>query len=391
MEFKTNKLEFISRAVEHSFVMVNLSDNAYGQSVMAQINERPDLLLDTTCLLFEFVLNFLITGFLCISGFIGNTMCFITLWTHHHNTTMTFLLQGVIIADFVVVWIIFVEKVIPGLGYIVPLLRNCYSVCYKITSVTRPLLTLAESCVIWLTLCAAINRYMVMNKPSKSSLVGTLEFARKQVILVLACSAILVLPLTFDSAVKVADAQVDSNIIHSEVLRNNLNYKKVYVYGILRVVTLIIPWIFAVYLAIKLGISLYSVKKQGWSSARGNRHQSTELIPVILTLCITLSVCYMPSVIQGIVFWVYPDQPASCGHLHYYMDNFCKMFKSVNSCLMLLILCLFLPKFPKLLQDTFCSNLICCKKEIKSERTVRFKDYKCEDTSEMTLMSLIKN
>ena len=369
--------------------MGNLSDDAFGQPVMVQINEKPELLPDTTtCLLFEFILNFLITGFLCIVGFTGNTMCFITLWQNHHHTTMTFILQAVIIADFVVVWIIFVEKVIPGLGYIVPLLRNCHSVCYKITSVTRPLLTLAESCVIWLTLCAAINRYMVMNKPSKSSLVGTLEFTRKQVILVLACSVILALPLTFDSAVKVS---VDTTVVNTETLRNNLNYKKVYVYGILKVVTLIIPWICGVYPAIKLGISLYSVKKQGWSATRENRPQTTELMPVILTLCITLSVCYMPSVIQGIVYWVHPDQPTSCGHLHYYLDNFCKMFKAVNSCLMLLILCLFLPKFPKLVQDTFCSNLMCCKKEAKSERNVRFKDYKCEDTSEMTLMSLIRN
>ena len=382
-------VEFISQVVEHCSVMGNLSGDTFGKPVMAQVNEKPELLPDTTtCLLFEFILNFLITGFLCIAGFTGNTMCFITLWRNHHHTTMTFILQAVIIADFVVVWIIFVEKVVPGLGYIVPLLRNCHSVCYKITSVTRPLLTLSESCVIWLTLCAAINRYMVMNKPSKSSLVGTLEFARKQVILVLACSVILALPLTFDSAVKVS---VDTTVVNTETLRNNLNYKKVYVYGILKVVTLIIPWICGVYLAIKLGISLYSVKKQGWSATRENRPQTTELMPVILTLCITLSVCYMPSVIQGIVYWVHPDQPTSCGHLHYYLDNFCKMFKAVNSCLMLLILCLFLPKFPKLVQDTFCSNLMCYKKEAKSDRNVRFKDYKCEDTSEMTLMSLIRN
>ena len=371
--------------------MGNLSNDAYGQPVMTLINEKSELLIDSTCLLFEFILNFLITGFLCIAGFIGNTLCFITLWVQHHHSTMTFLLQAVIIADFVVVWIIFVEKVIPGLGYVIPLLSNCHSVCYKITSVTRPLLTLAESCVIWLTLCTAINRYMAMNKSFKSSLVGTLEFARKQVILVLACSVILILPLTFDSAVQVSDRQVEAKVTHTEVLRNNLNYKKVYVYGVLKVVTLIIPWIFTVYLAIKLGISLYSVKKQGWSSTRANRPQIAEFMPVILTLCITLSVCYLPSVIQGIVYWAHPDQPTSCGHLHYYLDNFCKMFKAVNSCLMLLILCLFLPKFPKLVQDTFCSNLSCCKKEIKSERNVRFKDYKSEDTSEMTLMSLIRN
>ena len=366
----------------------------YGQPVVAQVGQdTQDLNMympDSACLLFQFILNFLITGFLCIAGFTGNTMCFVTLWQQHHHTAMTFLLQAVIIADLAVIWVIFVEKVIPGLGYVIPFLSDCHIACYKITSVTRPLLTLAESCVIWFSLCAAVNRYAVMNRPSTSSFVGSLEFARKQVTLLLACSVILILPLTFDSSIKVAHIHLDTKIIHTESLRDNSLYKRIYLFGVLNVLVLLIPWVCIMYVGTRLGLIVYSVKRLHRALANMNRTQNTEMTQVMLTLCITLTVCYMPSVIQGIVFWVHPDQPTSCGHLHYYLDNFCKMFKVLNSCLKLLILCLFQPKFPKLLRDTFCSNQPCCcrtKCSSKSKRTATFRGYKCEDMSEMTLMS----
>ena len=368
----------------------------HGQPVVAEVGYPNIYMPGSECLLFEFILNFLITGFLCIVGFTGNTICFVTLWQQHYHTAMTFHLQAVIIADLAVIWVIFMEKVIPGLGYVIPLLSNCHQACYKITAVTHPLLTLAESCVIWLTLCAAINRYIVMNKPSKSSLVGTLEFARKQVILVLACSFILILPLTFDSSVKVSENHIDEAITYSVSLKNSSSYKRIYLFGVLNVLVLLLPWICIVYIGPRLGFILHSVKRHHRALSNMNRAQNTEMTQVILTLCITLGVCYMPSVIQGIVFWVHPDQPTSCGHLHYYLDNFCKMFKVLNSCLMLLILCLFQPKFPKLLQETFCSNITCysrCKSSHKgkTERNSRFRDYKCKDNSEMTLMSLIRH
>ena len=376
--------------------MENLSQVTHGPPVVAEIVQPNTYNSSSECLLFEFILNFLLTGFLCIAGFTGNTMCFVTLWQQHHHTAITFLLQAVIIADLAIIWVIFVEKAIPGLGYVIPLLSNCHSACYKITSVTHPLLALAESCVIWLTLCAALNRYIVMNKPSKSSLVGTLEFARKQVILVLACSVILTLPLTFDSLVKVAHVHLDGKLVHSESLRNSPSYKRIYLSGVLFVLVLLAPWISVMCVGTRLGFILHSVKHH--HRALTNRTQNAEMTQVMLTLCITLSVCYMPSVIQGIVYWVHPDQPTSCGHLHYYLDNFCKMFKVLNSCLMLLILCLFEPKFLKLLQDTFCSDVACCScrlckssQRTKFERSARFKDYKCGDNSEMILMSLIKH
>lgn len=367
----------------------------YGQPVVAQIGTDTQPFAhappDSACLLFEFILNFLITGSLCLVGFTGNTMCFITLWQHQQqHTPMTFLIQAIIIADLAVIWVVFVEKVVPGLGYAVPLLSDCQSACYKITAVTRPLSALAESCAIWLTVCAAVNRYVVMNRPLSSSLVGTLEFARKQVILVLACSVILILPLTFDSSIKVAHIHLDTKVIHTESLRENSLFKRIYLFGVLNVLILVIPWICVVYVGTRLGLVLHSVKRLHRAMANMNRAQNTEMTQVMLTLCITMGVCYMPAVIQGVVYWAHPDQPTTCGHLHYYLDNFCTMFKVLNSCLKLLIMCLFQPKFPRLLQDTFCSDLpccCCCRRNTKSERNPGFRGYRCEDMSEMTLMS----
>ncbi len=55
-------------------------------------------------------------------------------------------------------WVVFLERVVPGLAFAVPLLRDCAAATYRISAVTRPLAALAQAGVTWLTLCAALNR-----------------------------------------------------------------------------------------------------------------------------------------------------------------------------------------------------------------------------------------
>ncbi len=153
--------------------------------------------------------------------------------------------------------------------------------------------------------------------------------------------------------------------LHTERLRHNSLYRRIYVLGVLSVTTLLVPWLCVVYVAARLGHVLHSVKRlqrvlsdhatgsdpyATGSQHHVTRHQprptgsrlqvtgseahvltgsqhNTELTQVALTLCITLGVCYMPAVVQTGVLWARPDAPWGCGTLHYYLDSFVTMFK----------------------------------------------------------------
>ena len=383
--------------LSHQTLSIEMPSQNLGNPVEAQIRQESledvkEMNFDTGCLLFEFVLNFILTGILCVIAFIGNTLAFLTLWHERHNSPIIFLLQAIIIADIAVTWVIFVEDVIPGLGYIIPLLGNCDQVCPKLLVVTQPLLVLAQSCVLWLTVCAAINCYFILTSLCNSTNTGTLEFARKQVILVLACSLILILPLTIDTSIKVARADLDTGTTHLESLKENKMYKKIYSYGVLCLMVLLIPWAITLYMGIKLGKVIQAIKKLGRTFGNWNRVQTKESAQVILTLCITAFICYAPAIIHSMVKWTHPNAPTFCGHLNYYLDHFCKMFKTLNSCFKILILSLFHPHFLQSLKDTFCRNKYCCvkPKQVGHCGLSNFRGYRCQDMSEMTLMSHIE-
>ena len=85
-------------------------------------------------------------------------------------------------------------------------------------------------------------------------------FARKQVILVSSCSVILILPVTFDSSIKVAHTSLDTKVIHIESIRDNSLYKRIYLFGVLNIQVLLVPWVCVMYVGIRLSLLLHSLK-----------------------------------------------------------------------------------------------------------------------------------
>ncbi len=338
------------------------------------------------CMLFAFVLDTMITGFLCLMGFIGSGLSFVVLWQEKNHASITFLLEALVIADMAVIWMVFIEDVIPGLAFIIPFLRNCTYVCTRIGFVTRPLRYLAQTCVVWFTLSAAINRYVVACSPSHASLVCTLEFARKEVVLILVGAVAITVPLTFDTTLKVTYKPGDLSPQVTETLVNNVLYHNLYVNGVIFIILYLLPLSCIAYLCGKLIQVLHNIKRLRRALANVYKTQNTEMTQVILTLCITLFVCYTPSLIRCIIHWTQTEFIEICGQLNYYLDSFCKMFHALNSSMKFIIFCLFTQKFWETLKKTFC------RKHLKSPTDLEiFGMYKCSDMSEMTLISHVEH
>lgn len=357
------------------------------------------------CALFEFILKAAFTGSVCLVGFAANTVCFMGLWKDRQFSPTTFLTQAIIIADFAVLWMLFVGESMPALGYVLPILRDCTTVCSYVKAVSQPLLFLSHVCVIWFTMMTAINRYIVMSRPAQADAVTTVDYARKKVILIIICAVLLTLPMTFDSAVtltyQIKDKNGSSHGITRESLKDNKWYRLLYLHAGIMFLVYVIPILTLFYVALRLWFILASLRRLRRAVAATYRTQHMDSTQVSMTLAVVLIICYLPLVSLKGVEWTDDHigetlNEATCGKLQYYLATFSTLFLAINSSLKLVILSLFSPTFIRHLKHYW--KCICCSGsrekvkdtgiEVKS-RDVSFMDgmYKCSDMSEMTLIS----
>ena len=342
-----------------------------------------DLTSPEECMLFSFILDTLITGTLCMAGFAGNVLSFMVLWQEKSHASIMFLLEALIVADLTVIWMIFLQDVVPGLAYVIPLLRGCEEACRNIMFVTRPLLHLAKICVMWFTVCAAINRFIITCVPSQAPLICTVEFARRQVIIIMTIGIIFCVPFTFDMTLKIPlyDTHKDELV---ETLFNVSLYQYIYVNGIVFFFALFLPLVITIYVCLKLVQLMNSMKRIRRAVANLYKSQNTEMSQVILTLCITLCICYIPSAIKCVLYWTQVVFEEHCGHLNFYLDSFLKLFLALNSSMKMVIFLLFAQGFSETLKHTLCWH------DPKKKEPQIFGMYKCTDMSEMTLMSSVE-
>lgn len=337
------------------------------------------------CLLFNFTLDTVITGTLCLIGFIGNILSFIVFWKEKSHVSIMFLLEALVIADMTVVWMLFLQDVIPGLAYVMPSLQNCVNICNYISYVTQPLLWVAKACVLWFTVAAAFNRFIISCEPSNASLICTLEFARKQVVFIVMIAALVALPLTFDKSVTIEMRAFSSQHTTTMRLYDVKLYQYAYVNGVVLFLFLLLPLLVCTVVCAKLIKTMNSIKKLRRALANLYKTQNTEMSQVILTLSITLFVCYIPSCIKCMLHWSLSNFNEQCGFLDFYLDSFCKLFLALNSAMKVIIFSLFAKRFWETLKQ-----IICHKVSDSSELEI-FGMYKCADLSDVTIVSQFEN
>ena len=360
------------------------------------------------CDLFQFVMDVALTGFLCLVGFAGNTLCFTVLWRQKHCTASMFLLQAILIADMVIIWMLFIEQSIPALAYVVPLLQNCSSVCQYLHRVTQPLLLLAEACLMWFTLQTVIVRYVVMCQPGYASRLCSVDWVRKQAIVTVIIGVIYFLPMTCHHVIKIRHIETNSTSV-DVALADNWWYQLVYLHIATYLLVYLIPILLLLYFAGRLLMVLHNVKRLRQVLATAYKAQSTDLTQILLVLAIMLFLCYLPTLVLKCLAGIqvvaltstektYNSNPAlheqtkqqemwngSCGDLHYYLAAFSRMFQALNSSLKVFIFCLFAKRF----REVICNAI--CRPAKASDANIFGGLYKCADMSEMTLISNIDN
>ena len=162
----------------------------------------PDLGSNSTgpsksCDEFQFYINTVVVGAFCILGLIGNTVSILILQRDRHNRVAVFLLQALAVADNSVLILSFVcLTVVYGLLKSIDQPTFDRAIPYIIKYV-NPVAMATQSCVIWITVLLAVNRYAAICRPFDAKRWLKMSGARLQVLVVIVVSFVLNAPRAF--------------------------------------------------------------------------------------------------------------------------------------------------------------------------------------------------
>ena len=335
------------------------------------------------CLAFRFIVGSVLTGTLCLMGFAANTLCFLVMWRDKHSLSMSLLLQGAVIADTAILWLLFISDSLPALEYVLPLLHGCSVTCRSITMVTTPMLYFAQTCAVWLALAVAATRYVALCKEGFSTILCSVQCARRLLVAIVILSVILTVPVTFDTKMT-SQEQATKNKTDTAMTHRDRWYHDLYWNIAITLISYVIPLMCIVYIAGKLVVFLRSLRQMPCSLAAEYTSQNSHLTHMILALLVIVTMCYLPMVALA-ALRLTDRNVDTCGTLQYYLHSISRLFLAVNSSAKLFVFCLY--------ADTFRTNL---RMHVRGQHVGKNGEnysvfggvYRCgNDVSEMTLIS----
>lgn len=148
----------------------------------------------TTLELFNYIMNVYVDGSLCVFGYTGNLLAFLTFQKDSTTTSNTILLQSMAVADccfltYVMLYVV-LRSIYPYTGTV----HFIHDINSYIVATVLPFGWTAQTLTIWLVLMMAIDRYIVVSYPLKATIWNTATNAKKAVLFVSVAATVFNIP-----------------------------------------------------------------------------------------------------------------------------------------------------------------------------------------------------
>lgn len=324
------------------------------------------------CVGFQFFLNTVFIGVLCLIGFVGNTISFLVFRRDRHNRVPVFLLQSLAVADNSVLCTAFIALsvfygIVPIAGQKAEELARPYIVRYL-----NPLACVAQSCTIWMTVLLAINRYLAVCRPFTTRKWLTMTHARIQVFSVVFFSVLVNIPRVFETDMypSISNATAQTAAVGTTSFPNSTSassakkdrsahwyFEVVYLNAFYTSVVLVLPILLLVGFNIPLLRQLQASKREMIrNSLSYSGHQENNITVVMVIIILEMIVCHSPDrVVQIIRIFFSSKSNRSCPSPLYYAINVANFLVILNSSTDFVVYYGFRNRFRTLLRDqVFC-------------------------------------
>ena len=318
--------------------------------------------VNPNCLLFDFLIEAVFMGFLCMFGFTGNTLSMICLWRDKSKTATPFLLVSLEVADTLFLVTVLLLRVMTSISDFTGWLEPVMSIFPYIGSYVYPCALIAETGTIYLTVLVTVNRYISVCRPYEASNLCSVYHARRHVVLVATFSIIYNLPRFFEYTVVYIVHPNNRTELRPEISKmgDNIIYQIVYGNALYFLVMFLIPLISLICLNYKLIKALRKTKKkraQLISSNADNHNRSEDDITLVLiVVVIVFVISQTPALITQSLFSFLKDKKRICPNAFFYYERISDLMVVANSSMNFIIYCFCSTKFRQILIN------LCCKK-----------------------------
>ena len=303
---------------------------------------------------YRIIIDIFIVSFLCIAGLIGNTLAILVLKTDSMNSTVSFSLQALAVADnCYLLSCIFIQTLkaiyectqwMPGLIHVFP----------KIEPIAWPLASMAQTTTVWITVFLTTDRYFAICKPFNKGRFCTPTRAKMVVALITCLAVIYNIPRFFEfQTIKFYDDCRNILLVVNFASKMRLNriYFIVYKTCMFFLFRMLIPLGTLTVLNIRLIMSLRGARQSRAVLTNTSCPRNDSVTFILVSVVTVFIICQLPDFILRIVVTVRAF--VSFGPQLHYVNTITNLLLTLNSSVNCLIYCLTGRRFRKVLKRLF--------------------------------------
>ena len=316
------------------------------------------------CLLFDFIIEAVMMGLLCLFGFTGNTLSMICLWRDRSKTATPFLLVSLEVADTMFLVTVLILRVLTSIHTFTGWLEDLMRVFPYIGTYVWPFALISECATIYLTLLVTVNRYISVCRPYEASDLCSIYHARRHVVGVTIFCILYNLPRFFEYKVIKYKNMMGNDEIRSvpSTLGANIYYQIIYSNFLYFLVMFLVPLVTLVILNYKLVTALRKTKKKRAqllsSSSEGSSHSRSEddITLILIVVVLVFVICQTPALITQSLFSFLSDDKRMCPKAFFYYERISDLMVVANSSMNFIIYCFCSRKFRQILVELLCKK-----------------------------------
>ena len=302
------------------------------------------------CVIYDFIVEGVIMGLLCLFGFCGNALSMVCLSRDRSRTATPFLLASLEAADTLFLVTVLILRVFNTVSmyfdfYYHPLVW-AYAGKY-----VYPFAMIAETGTVYITLLVTLNRYVSVCKPQDAPQMCSVAHARQHVLFVIAFSVIFNIPRFLEYDI------VDDNPNRFQIsqLGDNFYYQIIYKNTAYFLVMFSIPLIVLVYLNFKLIMALREAKRRRVQLQCAQSRSEDDITLMLIVVVLVFIVCQTPALFTQILYNSLSPDKTLCPAPFFYHARISDLLVVVNSSLNFIIYCFCSKMFREILKSLLCA------------------------------------
>ena len=304
------------------------------------------------CMEFDFLIEAIFIGVLCLFGFSGNSMSLAALRRHRCKSATPLLLMALAVADTVFLIFVIPIRVITSVYMYVGQLDTLQFILPYVGAYVFPLALIAETNTIWLTMLVTLNRYISVCKPQHIPRACSRDTAQRQLFFVVFCTVLYNIPRFFEF--KVLPKVVGNvTILHTTLspIGENKAYQIIYGNILYFLLMYIIPLILLLYTNCRLIHVLHHTRRKRSQMLRrmSTKRQEDDITLMLIGVVVVFVVCQTPALITQILTTILDEKTRDCPYFFYYYSRISDLMVVLNSSINFIVYCFCSRKFRRIL------------------------------------------